>query len=332
MANSLRNVGTIALLAALASAAGAHAPSAAAQASQAASAADIQALAARIDAVRQHYTSSRVSAARDELSGVLDQVRAIRTAGGAKATTPPAGQLPRAGRDVPMPGLVKRVEPDYPLEAAKKGVSGHVVVDLEIDKSGKVRNPRIAVSVPDLDPAALSAVRKWRFAKPRFNGAPADIAATVALGFTLRRDPLPVSDLDLARFYVARDNVSAAEAPLARALESIAREAECNAEVSGAASEQRRAGVGGYEPPRKTKDVRPVYSALALRAKIAGTVAMDAVIGVDGRVSCVRVTWSVPLLDQAAIDAVSRWEFTPARRNGVPIPTRVSMEVNFAIR
>jgi len=46
----------------------------------------------------------------------------------------------------------------------------------------------------------------------------------------------------------------------------------------------------------------------------------------------VRVLRSVPLLDQAAIDAVSRWEFTPARRNGAPTPTRVSMEVNFAIR
>jgi TonB family protein len=332
MANSLRNVGMIALLAALVSAAGAHARSAAAQPPQTASAPDIQALAARIDTVRRHYTSSRVSAARDELSGVLEQVRAAREAGGAKATTPAAGQLPRAGRDVAMPGLVKRVDPDYPLEAATKGVTGHVVVDLEIDKSGRVRNPRIAVSIPQLDPSALSAVRKWRFAKPRFNGAPADIAATVALGFTLRRDPLPVSDLDLARFYVARDDVPAAEAPLARALGSIARESECNAAVADAAGEQRRAGGDGYEPPRKIKHQGPFYSALALKAKVTGTVAMDAVIGLDGRPTCVRVLRSVPLLDQAAIDAVSRWEFTPARRNGVPIPTRVSMEVNFAIR
>jgi TonB family protein len=207
-----------------------------------------------------------------------------------------------------------------------------VVVDLEIDKSGKVRNPRIVVSIPQLDPSALSAVRKLRFAKPRFNGAPADIAATVALGFTIRRDPLPVSDQDVARFYVARDDVSAAEAPLARAFESIARESECNAAVADAPGELRRAGGGGYEPPRKIKDVRPFYSALALKAKVTGNVAMDAVIGLDGRPTCVRVLRSVPLLDQAAIDAVSRWEFTPARRNGVPIPTRVSMEVNFAIR
>ena len=129
MLGFLRRVVTIALLAASSSPAGAQAQSAATQAPQAASGPDIPALVARIDAVRLHYTSSRVSAARDELSGTLDQVRATRAAEGVKATTLAAGQLPRAGRDVPMPGLLKRVEPDYPIEAAKKGVTGHVVLD-----------------------------------------------------------------------------------------------------------------------------------------------------------------------------------------------------------
>ena len=46
----------------------------------------------------------------------------------------------------------------------------------------------------------------------------------------------------------------------------------------------------------------------------------------------VRVLRSVPLLDQAAIDAVRRWEFSPTRLNGVAIPVVMTVTVNFALR
>lgn len=324
-------VGTFALLAALASAAGAHARSAAAQPPQAASA-DIQALVARIDTVRQHYTSSRLSAARDELSGTLDQVRATRAAEGGKATTPAAGQPPRAGLDVPMPGLLKRVEPVYPIEAAKKGVTGYVVLDAVIDKSGKVRDPNVAKSIPEFDQAAINAARSWRFAVSRVNGAPAEVSAFLVFAFIIRKEASPPDELDLARFYVERANYAPAESALTRALGTIGREADCVAAIFNAAGAQRMAGTGGFEPPRKIKDVKPIYPALAIRAKVSGTVAIEGIIGVDGRVQCARVVKSLPLLDQAALDAVSQWEFEPTRAAGRPVPTRTTITVNFAFR
>jgi protein TonB len=286
----------------------------------------------RIDLVRQHYASSRVAGAQLELSATLDLLRTLLATENARPRDRSEGQLPRAGRDAPMPGLLERVEPEYPIEAARKNITGYVVVDAVIDKSGKVRDGRVVRSVPELDRAALDAVRRWRVARPRFEGAPADVAATFALAFVLRREATPMSELDLARFYVERRDYAAAEAPLGRALGAISREAACVAALFSAAGAQRRAGVSGSEQPRRIKDVRPVYPALAMKAKVTGTVGMEAVVGVDGRVSCVRVLKSIPLLDQAAVDAVSRWEFAPLILAGVPVPTRISAELNFTLK
>jgi protein TonB len=332
VASLLRGVLFIALSAASASPAGAQAQGAAGQPPQVASAPDVPALVARIDAVRLHYTSSRLSAARDELSNTLDMVRAARETEAASATSPAAGQLPRAGRDVPMPGLLRRVEPEYPIEAAKRGVTGYVVLDAVIDKSGKVRDPRVARSITEFDQAAVNAAKAWRFAVTRVNGAPAEVSAFLVFAFIIRNAASPPDELDLARFYVERADYAPAEAALGRALETTGREADCVAAVVNAASAQRRAGAGGFEPPRKIKDVKPVYPALAQRARVTGTVALEAVIGGDGVPTCVRVTRSVPLLDQAAINAFSQWVFTPRLQGGVPVPTRISAEINFAFR
>ena len=62
--------------------------------------------------------------------------------------------------------------------------------------------------------------------------------------------------------------------------------------------------------PTKTKHVSPVYPQLAQDSKVQGVVILEALIGVEGKVTNARVLRSVPLLDQAALDAVMQWEFT----------------------
>ena len=49
-------------------------------------------------------------------------------------------------------------------------------------------------------------------------------------------------------------------------------------------------------------------------------VILETEIGEDGRVRNVRVLRGVPMLDQAAIDAVRQWQFTPTLLNGLPVP------------
>jgi protein TonB len=90
--------------------------------------------------------------------------------------------------------------------------------------------------------------------------------------------------------------------------------------------------VGGViRPPSKTVHVAPVYPAIARAAKVQGMVILEAVISATGRVEDVKVLRSVPLLEDAAIDAVRQWQFTPTILNGEPIPVVMTVTVMFTL-
>lgn len=90
--------------------------------------------------------------------------------------------------------------------------------------------------------------------------------------------------------------------------------------------------VGGQiRRPEKIKDATPVYPAIAQAARVQGTVILEAVIGVDGKVQNLRVLRSIPLLDQAAIDAVRQWEYSATLLNGVPVPVVMTVTVTFTL-
>ena len=68
---------------------------------------------------------------------------------------------------------------------------------------------------------------------------------------------------------------------------------------------------------------------MAKAAKVSGTVVLEATIGPDGRVTDTRIVRSIPLLDQAAIDAVQQWEYKPTMVKGQAVPVIVGISVNF---
>jgi protein TonB len=91
--------------------------------------------------------------------------------------------------------------------------------------------------------------------------------------------------------------------------------------------------VGGtIATPAQTKRVDPPYPPQAQAAGVQGIVIMEAIVGVDGKVTDVRVLRSIPLLDQAAMDAVRQWEYAPTVVNGVTVPVVMTVTLNFALR
>ena len=86
---------------------------------------------------------------------------------------------------------------------------------------------------------------------------------------------------------------------------------------------------GRIMEPKKIKDVQPVYPAIAQSARVSGVVTIEATIGSDGKVVDAKVVRSIPLLDQAALDAVRQWEYLPTMLNGVPVPVLVTVTINF---
>jgi TonB family protein len=91
----------------------------------------------------------------------------------------------------------------------------------------------------------------------------------------------------------------------------------------------------GVTDPVQIKDMRPLYTADALRAKIQGAAQLECVIEPDGTVSECRVTKSLdPVfgLDLEAIKAAKQFRFRPATLNGKPVRYRALFEITFVLR
>jgi protein TonB len=88
---------------------------------------------------------------------------------------------------------------------------------------------------------------------------------------------------------------------------------------------------GAIKQPTKLKNVPPVYPPIAQSARVQGVVIIEATIGADGKVKDAKVLRSIPLLDQAALDAVKQWEFTPTTMNGQAVPVVMTVTVNFTL-
>jgi protein TonB len=90
--------------------------------------------------------------------------------------------------------------------------------------------------------------------------------------------------------------------------------------------------VGGQiKEPKKLKNVNPTYPDIAKQARVQGVVILECTISPQGKVTDVKVLRSIPLLDQAAMEAVKQWVYTPTLLNGVPVPVIMTVTVNFKL-
>jgi TonB family protein len=138
-----------------------------------------------------------------------------------------------------------------------------------------------------------------------------------------------------------------------RSVEAQVERRDAEARLNEAAARLERAGTGsasrqlvspsgrtpirvgdipGMKPPTVRKNVKPEHPIVAMKARVEGTVVLEALVDEQGRVADVRVTKSIPLLDQAAMDAARQWEFTPTLMNGEPVPVLLQLEMDFRMR
>ena len=94
----------------------------------------------------------------------------------------------------------------------------------------------------------------------------------------------------------------------------------------------REAGLAPISPPVAYRKVDPKYIASAAADRIEGRIQLACVIGRDGHVSNIEMVRNLDeRLDQAAKEAMSKWEFTPATRNGEPVEVDVLVEIPFRL-
>ena len=91
--------------------------------------------------------------------------------------------------------------------------------------------------------------------------------------------------------------------------------------------------VGGeVSTPSVTFRVDPQYSEEARLMKYSGTVRLSVIIDAEGHVRSVAIGTGLGLgLDEQAATAVQRWVFRPAMKDGHPVNSRASIEVNFRL-
>lgn len=89
--------------------------------------------------------------------------------------------------------------------------------------------------------------------------------------------------------------------------------------------------TGEIRPPRLIKKVDPVYPEEARQAGVEGIVILEVTTDVEGQVAAVRILRSVPLLDQAAVDAVKQWIYEPVVIEGKPRPIVFTVTVSFKL-
>ena len=90
--------------------------------------------------------------------------------------------------------------------------------------------------------------------------------------------------------------------------------------------------VGGdIKEPKRIRNPPPLYPKIAQAAKVSGVVILEATISKEGEVRDVKVLRSIPMLDQAAIEAVRQWRYTPPLLNNVPVDVIMTVTVNFTL-
>jgi TonB family protein len=90
---------------------------------------------------------------------------------------------------------------------------------------------------------------------------------------------------------------------------------------------------GRVRPPRKLKDVKPIFPATLREAQTAGKVLLKATIATDGTVREAQVVKSAhPDLDNAAIEAVRQWVFDGTLLNCAPTEVTMNVSVDFGIQ
>jgi protein TonB len=98
---------------------------------------------------------------------------------------PVTPQRVRISQGVTRGLLIQKVEPQYPPLARAARVQGDVVLSAVIDTNGQITNLQLVSGHPMLVPAAIAAVKQWRYKPYLLNGQPVEVETTITVIFSL---------------------------------------------------------------------------------------------------------------------------------------------------
>lgn len=115
-------------------------------------------------------------------------VKALTISRTGEATTAVAGRdviRVGAGGPIPLPTRTHNVPPEYPASARSQRIEGTIEIDILVNAVGVVEETRIIKGIPQLNDAALTAVRQWRYSPTVINGVAMPVRLIVKVAFVL---------------------------------------------------------------------------------------------------------------------------------------------------
>lgn len=116
------------------------------------------------------------------MGGVIGSVLSTTPTVAPKIATP---QRVRVSSGVVNGLLLRRVNPTYPPLARQARIQGQVVLQAQISKTGDIENLQLISGHPMLAPAAIEAVKQWKYKPYLLNGEPVEVDTQVQVNFTL---------------------------------------------------------------------------------------------------------------------------------------------------
>jgi TonB family protein len=202
--------------------------------------------------------------------------------------------------------ITARIDPIYPPLARRARIQGTVVLRVQISKSGEVENIQLVSGHPMLAPAAIEAVKQWKYKPYLVNGDPVEVETQVTVNFAL-------------------SGKSPAEGVVGDAPGGIA-----SGEPGGASGTHVRVSAGVMQGLLVNR-VQPEYPADARDQHIQGEVVLKVSIDKEGNVANIQLISGNAPLAPAAIEAVKQWKYKPYLLNGAPVEVETQVTVNFTL-
>jgi TonB family protein len=173
------------------------------------------------------------------------------------------------------------------------GSESVVMLKATIDKNGNVENLKMVSGHPMLVPAALDAVKQWKYRRYEVNGIPKVVETTIRVEFS------KVSEAG------SGTSAAQAESPVPVTAEDM--------------------------HDRLVYKVAPVYPPLARQARIQGTVILRIIIDKLGEVRDTQLVNGHPMLAPAAVEAVKKWRYIPYESDGETVEIQTDVQIIFRL-
>jgi protein TonB len=120
-----------------------------------------------------------------QLGGVIGGIVNATSNAAIPKFVPVTPQRVRISQGVTRGLLIQKMEPQYPPLARAARVQGEVLLSAIIDANGQITNFQLVSGHPMLVPAAIAAVKQWRYKPYLLNGQPVEVETTITVIFSL---------------------------------------------------------------------------------------------------------------------------------------------------